>query len=426
MEWKYRDYVQYCGFENLPEGLDTIFLSYRAGEPDFLIERCFLSHVYDRFQLPEENRRLFTKAVEAVEADRRLFEFTKFLVWDMCSARNRCDVDNYTNLTPKCMPEFAEYYSFLLLLACVVPSVGKMEERGIPKHDYEEIPYTPMKHQFEKYVKTGSVQVSDFPWDMNFYTCAIFLLDRFYFIPCRFEDSFTMYRNKKSGKVVALRHGGEEFRRDGQVNGINKVFDEAGKFVSVWQETADEIRANRINPMGYVEKTPITIQKDEWAVALEYGDIMLGFHIPSGPGYTPERVGNSMRLALNFFAKYFPEIPVKGFWSESWLYDTHLSLILKKDSNIVRVQDQFFKYPINEGDGMLRYEVFGDWKADPAAAEPKTTLQKKAAAYMAAGGRFNTLSMVVLSGEADRMGEAPYLTEEDREGFQQTVDSHLK
>lgn len=426
MEWKYSDYVQYCGFENLPEGLDTIFLSYRAEKQEFLIERDFLNNAYDRFQLPEEKRKLFTKAVEAVEKDGKLFEFTKFLVWDMCSARNRCDVDNYTNLTPKCMPEFAEYYSFILLLACVGPSVKKMEERSIPKHYYEEIPYSPMKPQFEKFVKTGSVQVSDFPWDMNFYTCSIFLLDRFYFIPCRFGDPFTMYRNKKTNQVIALRHAGEEFRRDGQVNGINNVFDEAGKFVAVWQETESEIRANRINPMGYVEKTPVTMKKDEWNVALEDGDIMLGFHIPSGPGYTPERVKTSMRLALDFFSKYFSEIPIKGFWSESWLYDTHLSLILQKESNIVRVQDQFFKYPINEGDGMLRYEAFGDWKAEPKADELKTTLQKKAAAYMASGARFNTLSMVVLSEEADRMGEAPYITEEDREGFQRTVDSHLK
>ncbi len=425
MEWKYSDCVQYCGFENLPEGLDKIFLNYRDVEQSYLIDRDFLNSTYERFQLPEEKRKLFTKAVEAVEADRKLFAFTKFLVWDMCSARNRCDVDNYTNLTPGCMTEFAEYYSFVLLLSCVVPSIEKMKERNIPKHYYEEIPYSPMKPQFEKYVKTGSVLVSDFPWDMNFYTCSIFLLDRFYFIPCRFEDSFTMYRNKNTNQVIALRHAEEEFRRDGQVNGINEVFDEAGKFVSVWQETESEIKANRINPMGYVEKKPVTIEKDEWKVALKAGDILLGFHIPSGPGYTPSRLKISMKMALDFFSKYYPEIPIKGFWSESWLYDTHLSLILKKDSNIVQMQDQFFKYPINEGDTMLRYEAFGDWKADPAKIELKTTLQKSAAAYMAAGARFNTLSMVVLSEEADRMGDAPYITEEDREGFQQTVDSHL-
>lgn len=71
-------------------------------------------------------------------------------------------------------------------------------------------------------------------------------------------------------------------------------------------------------------------------------------------------------MAIAFYDQYFPELAIRGFWSASWLYDTRLGLVLDNESsNIVHIQRQFYNYPTMEGDGMLRYEVFGDWKADP-------------------------------------------------------------
>ena len=422
----YEECVRYCGFDNLPEGLETYYKQYVADASTCLIEREFLNQLFARFQVPEQKQKLLGNALDAIENDKMLFHFTKFLVWDMCSARNRCDVDNYNNLTPECLGEHKKPYSFLLLLACVRPSIKQMEQRGIPKEYYEKIPYQPMEGQFKKLVEQGDVTVSDFPWDMNFYTCSIFLLDRFFFIPYRFEDNFTMYRNHNTKQVVALRHGQEEFRRDGQRNGINKVFDEEGKFQSIWKEDNTQITANPINPMGYVERKTVTLLKNEWELALEQGDILLALHVPSGPGYNPERLKSSMAMALEFYGKYFPEIPVKGFWSESWLYDSRLSLILDVDkSNIVKVQRQFYLYPIEEGDDMFRYEAFGDWKADPLKANPTTSLQKAAIEYMKTGARFNTLSMIVLKEEVDVVGNMPYITEDDIAHFHEVVDSHL-
>ncbi|SHO48390.1 acyltransferase domain-containing protein [Anaerocolumna xylanovorans] len=426
LSYEFKEYVNYCGFDNLPEGLEQFFAGYREKEDSHFIERSFLTEVFERFSLPAETREMLTRAAEAVEADEKLFYFSKFLVWDMCSARNRCDVDNYSNMTPLCMQKYRELYSFLLLLACVVPSRRLLEERGVPEHYYEDIPFRPMEPQLEKLVQ-GDMTVSDFPWDMNFYTCSIFLMDRFLFIPCRFGDAFTMYRNKTSGKVTALWQPKEEFRRDGQLNGTNGIYDTKEAFTSIWEETENSITANPINPMGFVERAAVTLSKEEWTKALSTGDMLLALHVPSGPGYTPERLKNSMLLALEFYRTYFPELPVKGFWSESWLYDSRLSLVLDNEtSNIIKVQRQFYLYPVREGDAMLRYEVFGDWKADEKKIELKTSLQKAAAAYMTTGARFNNLSMIVLKEEADKTDRMPYITEEDIDRFRQVVDSHLR
>ena len=426
LKLNYKDCIDYCGFDQLPVGIEEKYDTYEPDHSENLINRDFLYGIFEQYHIPKDKKELLLSALEEIEKDSVLFYFTKFLIDDMCSARNRCDEDFYTNLTPGCMKKHGDLYSFLLLLSCVIPSMKLMESRGIPKEYYEKIPHQPIKNQLEKLVKNNDTKVSDFPWDMNFYTCSIFLLDRFFFIPYRFEDDFTMFRNKKTNKVIALRHAGEEFRRDGQRDGINDVFDKSGKFTSVWNENEDTITANRVNPMGFVEKETTTIMKKEWDIALEKGDTLLAFHIPSGPGYTPERVKNSMKIAIDFYQKYFPELPIKGFWSESWLYDTRLSLILNENSNIVQVQRQFYNYPILEGDSMLRYEAFGDWKSDPGNIPLKTSLQKAAAEYMKSGKRFNTLSMIVIKEDVDKIGSMPYITNEDMEHFKKIVDSHLQ
>ncbi|WP_054027475.1 acyltransferase domain-containing protein [Bacillus sp. FJAT-28004] len=424
----FNESAAYCNFDYLPEGLEEKYKRYEQGNKTILIPRSFLSDIFEQYQLPQHTKQLLTYGIEAIENDPVLLHFTTFLVEDMCSARNRCDEDFYTNITPGCLKQYGDLYSFLLLLACVIPSMEILENRGIPSEYYEKIPHQPLKAQLEKLVVHGDSKVHDFPWDMNFYTCSIFRLDRFLFIPYRFEDPFTIYRHVHTQEVIALRHAGEEFRSDGQRNGINDVFDHLGQFTSKWDENADCIIANRINPMGFVERETTSIVKKEWEPVLQTGDTLLALHIPSGSGYTPDRLKNSMTLAIKLYAQYYPELSLKGFWSASWLYDTRLSLILDNDkSNIVQVQRQFYNYPTFEGDGMLRYEAFGDREADPVQSPDQltTSLQKAAAEYMKTGARFNTLSMIVLKEEIEKIGSMPYISAADIEKFLKTVDSHL-
>ena len=421
----YQELLAYCGFHNLPEGIEEFYEKYAEPSEKPFIRREFLHSLYERFELAKDQQEYLEKACEAIEKDETLLHFSKFLVWDMCNARNRCSKDDYQLLEPACMRECQEAYGFLILLACVEPAMKLMEERGVPKEYYQDIPYRPMVGQFKKWKETGDIRVSDFPWDLNFYTCAIFLFDRFLFIPYRFGDNFTMYRHKESKKVIALWHGGDEFRRDGQFNGVNKIFDPM-KYDSIWEETQEEIKANPVSPMGFVKAEPVILKKSEWEVALQQGDLLLGLHVPSGPGYTPERLKNSMELAHNFYKEYYKELDIKGFWSESWLYDSRLSLVLEEEkSNIIKVQRQYYLYPVMDGDGMIRLEVFGGWKVDPLTVTPKSSLQKAAKEYMEQGKRFNNLSMIVLNEEIEQIGSNPYITKQDIDEFYQIVDTHL-
>jgi hypothetical protein len=424
--YKLSECISHCGLHNLPDGLEKQFDLYEEGLQREIIDKNFLNNCFQRFNVPEVKIKQMEAALREIEEDSILCYFTKFLIWDMCLAKKRFEDNDYNNLVPTCLHNYKDYYPFILLLACVKPSMEMLQDRGVPLMYYEEIPYTPMKKQFEKWILQEDITVSDFPWDINFYTCTIFLMDRFYFIPCKLEEELSVYRNRINNRVVALQYANNEIRRDGQFNGTNEIYDDRGKFLTQWDEDDQSIQANAINPMGYIEQTPVVLQKSDWKLTLTKGDILLAFHIPEGPGYTPQRVRNSMELALDFYATYFSELNIKGFWSESWLYDSRLSLIMEYEkSNIVKVQSQFYRYPIKTSDRMLLERVFGDKEVDLAKVIATSSLQKAIIGYMKTGARFNTLSMFVLKEDVAKIGDCPYITERDIEKFKMVVDNDM-
>lgn len=205
-----------------------------------------------------------------------------------------------------------------------------------------------MKKQFEKLDATGDGSVEDFPWDMNFYTCSIFFLDRFYFIPYRLDENIRVFRHRQTKQVLAFYAEPLALRRDGQLDGVNGVHDPAAVRIG-YREDEDSITGCPISPTGLLTDKCTTLRKTDWELVLQKGDILLGTHIPGGPGYTPDRLKSSLQWAADFFSRYFPEIPFKGFGSESWLYDPHLRLLLKEDSHIVQMQNQMYIYPIESG-----------------------------------------------------------------------------
>ena len=376
-----------------------------------VVDREYLNDLAIRFELPDEIRDRMHEALDEIEADEALHWFTKFLIRDMCAARHRCDLDDYQAMTPSCM-KHADLYSFLLLIACVPRSIKRLEEQGVPAYFYRDIPYTPMKRQFEKLKKTGVGTVSDFPWDMNFYTCSIFFLDRFYFIPYRLDENIRAYRNRESGEVLTFYAEEMRVRRDGQIDGVNGIADEKAYTVT-FSDTDGKIVGTPVNPAGLFETAQVELGADDWELVLKQGDILLGTHIPGGPGYEPARLKSSIQWARDFFERYFPEIPVKGFGSESWLYDPHLRLLLKEESKIPQMQNQMYVYPIESGSEMMYVELFGG-NEEPTEADCHSSLQRAALDYARKGGQFTACSMFILREDADKVGGVLYGTAAQR------------
>ena len=393
-----------------PQGLEQYIGDLEASQ-SVLLPKERLASVLEQSRVPAAKQSLLFAALDAANAVPALVELSHVMAQDAVRALVRCSAVDFVAPRPKCLSGFAqEAFAFLFSQLCVLEGRKALRKRGVPETYDMDIPERMTRKQLAKFVETDDIRFDDYGWDVNFYCCGIFLLDRFYFIPYQWGDTPEAYRNLRTGAVQAVWQAGASVRRDGQLNGVNGVFDEQA-FVTQYEETADTVTANRVSPDGLITPELVTLPKNEWKKALKSGDYLLALHIPGGSGYTAERLQNSCRLALAFFDTYYPEYRYVGFWSESWLYDAALGKILGPERNISRVQRQFYCYPTMEGDDMARREVLHDPHADFRQFVPKSTLEKGLFDTWASGGHFHTTGMFLLREEIPSVGEDPYWKE---------------
>lgn len=115
---------------------------------------------------------------------------------------------------------------------------------------------------------------------------------------------------------------------------------------------------------------------------------ILGIHIPEDGGLSQESVAHSLALAAPFFAKHFPEKPVRYANCESWLLDPYLSDHLAPASNIAKFAALFTPYgePRTEPTDAV-YFTFRTRSMENLAALPRTTaLQQIVLNRIDAGG----------------------------------------
>lgn len=390
-----------------PEGIDAYVADIAETGEKTLLDRAYLAQVLQDSAITGDKSRALTDALDIIESDEQLLRLSLALRQDALLALNRCTACEFVPPVPTCIGGFArDAYAFLFALSCVQPARSALRARGVPETYDTDIPERMIRKQLAKYVETGDITFDDYPWDMNFYCCAIFFFDRFYFIPYLHEAP-TAYRSRRSGSVIALWPAGARVRSDGQLDGVNGITDE-NAFTTIWIESETDVTANPVRPDGIILRDPVTLDKREYACELAYGDDLLALHIPGGEGYTPQRVRSSMQAALAFYRRYYPEIPIKGFWSESWLYDPTLKKFLPEDGHIISVQKQFYCYPTPEGDEMIHLEVFGDTHAKGEDIPHPTHLQRALTDAFARGERFYTTGMFVLLPEVERIGSSPY------------------
>ncbi len=393
-----------------PEGLEEHIADLECSEK-CLLPRDALQETLDRSHVPAHQQAMLFHALDAAEGVPELVELSRIMAKDAVRALVRCTACEFEAPKPKCLEGFdREAFAFLYTQLCVLEGRKALRERGVPEKYDMDIPERMTRKQLSKFVSTGDISFDDYPWDMNFYCCQIFLLDRFYFIPFLWEGPPYPFREEGTGRVIALWKGGARVRRDGQLDGVNGVSD-PGAFETVYLENDREITGNIVSPEGIILRDTATLDKKRWKRALCDGDYLLALHIPGGIGYTPERVKLSCETALGFYQRYYSEYDYKGFWSESWLYDPGLKRLLGPERNIIRVQRQYYCYPTMEGDEMTRVEVLHDARADYRKREPATSLERALFAAWDRGERCHCTGMFLLKEEVSRIGQDPYLKE---------------
>ena len=88
---------------------------------------------------------------------------------------------------------------------------------------------------------------------------------------------------------------------------------------------------------------------------LSKGDNVLEIHIPEGGPLTKSACLESIAMAKEFFAKYFPDFKYEHFTTDTWLLDTTLNDLLKPGGNIIEFQGMFDIAERKKSDEILRY-----------------------------------------------------------------------
>lgn len=199
------------------------------------------------------------------------------------------------------------------------------------------------------------------------------------------EDFFEKGLEKGISEAILLETM-KEIRR----HAMNFNRDTKGEFIGIKQiKWAGIVISGRLYCLGRLEFEMMTTKKHWEGHGVSPGDKVISIHIPgTGGPMSDEEVGASLKMAAEFFSKYFPDFDYKCYYCYSWLLDPTLKKLLKPESNIIKFQNRFDITEADESDEGLEI-VFGSGTTyeNVLTKNPETSLQKAAYEYIKNGGK---------------------------------------
>jgi len=248
-------------------------------------------------------------------------------------------------------------------------------------------------------------------WLSNHWHGQLYRLGRLQFAMSQSRARLRAFRHRRDGTVVALSGPDVCYRADGQVDGAGGRHDEAGAWTSALTVTDTEILGHPIHPTGYAVRQPIRLTAADWQEALAPGSPVLDIHIPGGSPMDFDACGESLRRALAFFPKHFPDRPFVAFMCHSWILDHQFESLLPPTSNLVRFQREVHLFPIASGSEGTVSAVFGHRVRDITSAPRATTMQRAFARHLETGGHFRSGGCFVLADDV-AWGKQVYLCQQ--------------
>ncbi|NLT47684.1 MAG: DUF5596 domain-containing protein [Clostridiales bacterium] len=118
---------------------------------------------------------------------------------------------------------------------------------------------------------------------------------------------------------------------------------------------------------------------------LHKGDKILFVHIPRDGRMDHGECKKSYALAVEFFARYFPDYDYKGFLCNSWILDTRLKAYLPEDSNIIRFQNDYTILESGDDPKTVLKHVFKKAEECLDMYPQNTTLEKAVISHLKSG-----------------------------------------
>ena len=281
--------------------------------------------------------------------------------------------------------EFRPLFHVLVLLENF-PALSSLHRlHGVPA----EITAATLSDLRDRMVKhhgaTGSWGLPEINWLSSIFCGRMYRVGRFQFVAKPRRAVVHGFRHRLTGRPLLLAREGLVFRSDGQRDGTSAVTD-PGAWRSVLRESADGVEGHPVHPDGRVLRRTVFLPAGEWRREIDEADNILDTHIPEGGSLGTAAWRSSFADALVFFDRCFPEVQPRGFDCQTWMLDNQLPSMLPAGSGVRRFQEGFYLYPVLSDDRQTMERVFGG-VASGGELPTVTSLQKRLAAFIGAGGR---------------------------------------
>ncbi|MFH1377346.1 MAG: acyltransferase domain-containing protein [Planctomycetota bacterium] len=263
-------------------------------------------------------------------------------------------------------------------------TAGTLSDIGVWMQDYHD--------------KNGIWGSEHFNWLSGHLTDSLYSLGRLQFNVGTLWLPYRFFRQRYNGQCIVLAEAGTRFRRDGQFDGVNGVFDDAA-WQSVLVEDDQTVTGTIIHPGGYAIEKTVTLIKQDWECVAKTEDDILCTHIPASGGLDIEECGKSLKRTTPFFNGLYPNKTFRCITCTSWLMDPQLADVHKPTSNLVRWQKGWYLMPNPKANDHQIFERVFNCKSDVDvdSLPQDNSLRRAVIEHVKRGGRWRTSSAVIFS-----------------------------
>ncbi len=240
-----------------------------------------------------------------------------------------------------------------------------------------------------------------------------FRIGRFEYWARGFEDALSVFRHRRTGRVVALADDGVRFNPQGYIDEPGKGAPGTDNWTASLILDEEAITGTPVSPLGMAGRRPVRLPFADWRKVLGRGDPVLDIHIPAGGNMGLESCGESLRRARDFFSNHFPVRTPVAYVCNSWIFSPCLEECLPPDSNLVRLLRETHLFAVPSTNPDIWFVFFQD-KFDPATAPRDTRLQRALLDYLAAGHAWRNGGMFFLADDLPAFGSQGYRRDLDK------------
>lgn len=131
-----------------------------------------------------------------------------------------------------------------------------------------------------------------------------------------------------------------------------------GSFYASIETTQNKITGYPVYE-GVVHLEKISLDRSHWKCILGENDPVICVHIPMGGNLNHDLVATSYDQAREIFARCYPDLSYKGFYTHTWLLSPQLRDHLKPTSNILAFQNDYSLFPCKSKGQFVFSFVFG-------------------------------------------------------------------